>query len=120
MAFVLPLAMMTLGTSGLTVSAAAAAERNLEECGAGRLCVWERPDFQGERHTYELSDVGIESCVRLPLTAGGESLVQRTGRPVSVYQDAHCDSAGEFTTYPTGSWVPETEFAVRAFKVWER
>lgn len=120
LALALPLVMSTLAVSGLAVPTAAAAERDLAECGTGRLCVWERPDFQGERHTYELSDVDIESCVRLPLTDGAESLAQRTGRPVSVYQDAHCDSTGEFTTYPTGSWVPETEFAVRAFKVWER
>ena len=120
MAFALPLALTTLAVSGPAGPTAVAAERDPEVCGAGRLCIWQRPDFQGAHRAYELADVDIESCVRLPLTAGAESLVQRMGRPVSVYQDAHCDSTGEFTTYPTGSWVPETEFAVRAFKVWER
>ncbi|MFD9972498.1 peptidase inhibitor family I36 protein [Streptomyces sp. NPDC059011] len=92
----------------------------LGRCAAGELCLWVRPGFAGARQVHELSDVDIESCVPLPAGADAQSLANRTGRPVTAYQSAECAETGEFDTYPGGgTWVPQTPYRVRAFKVWE-
>ncbi|MFE3437062.1 peptidase inhibitor family I36 protein [Streptomyces sindenensis] len=82
--------------------AAAAGERTravaLGSCEAGRLCLWKKPDFAGARHTFELSDTDIESCVPLPKGGDAQSLANRTGRPVTTYQSAECAETGEFET----------------------
>ncbi|MDX3337717.1 peptidase inhibitor family I36 protein [Streptomyces griseus] len=107
--------------------AAAAPERSpgssgvsLGSCEAGRLCLWKKPDFTGARHTFELSDTDIESCVPLPKGGDAQSLANRTGRPVTTYQSAECAETGEFETYPGGgTWTPRSPYQVRAFKIWE-
>ncbi|GGR88138.1 hypothetical protein GCM10010284_21550 [Streptomyces rubiginosohelvolus] len=104
--------------------AAAAPERSpgvaLGACEAGRLCLWKKPDFTGARHTFELSDTEIESCVPLPKGGDAQSLANRTGRPVTTYQSAECAETGEFETYPGGgTWAPRSPYQVRAFKIWE-
>lgn len=92
----------------------------LGDCAAGQLCLWRKGDFRGVRHTYELSGTAIESCVPVPRGAA-LSLANRTGRPVTGYQSAACEETGEFDTYPGGgSWVPQSPYQVRAFKIWER
>ncbi len=100
---------------------AAAADRapSLGECAAGQLCLWERTDFRGPRHTHELSDTDIESCVPLSSGTTAVSLANRTGRPVTTYQSAECAETGEFDTYPSGSWAPRADYQVRAVKIWE-
>ncbi|UQA95572.1 peptidase inhibitor family I36 protein [Streptomyces halobius] len=91
------------------------------DCSAGQLCLWPKADFGGRRHTYDLSGTGIESCVPLPEGVSAASLANRTGRPVTTYQSAECAETGEFDTYPGGgSWVPQSPYQVRAFKIWER
>ncbi|MFF2408168.1 peptidase inhibitor family I36 protein [Streptomyces sp. NPDC058092] len=91
-----------------------------EACGSGQLCLWEKPDFTGARQIHELSTIDIESCVPLPAGSKVQSLVNRTGRPVTTYQSAECAETGEFETYPGGgTWVPQSPYQVRAFKVWE-
>ncbi|MEU3963479.1 peptidase inhibitor family I36 protein [Streptomyces buecherae] len=92
-------------------------------CAAGQLCLWERPDFTGPRHTYELSNTDIESCVPLPAGAKAESLANRTGRPVTTYQSAECGETGEFDTYPgkgSGARLSESPYQIGAIKIWER
>ncbi|MEU9122372.1 peptidase inhibitor family I36 protein [Streptomyces sp. NPDC048506] len=90
-------------------------------CAAGQLCVWPTPDYRGRRRTYELSDIDIESCIPLPKGSSAASFANRTGRPVTTYQSAECAETGEFDTYPGGgSWVPQSPYQVRAFKVWEQ
>ncbi|WP_405391021.1 peptidase inhibitor family I36 protein [Streptomyces sp. NBC_01102] len=92
----------------------------LAPCGAGQLCLWTKPDFEGAGQTHELSGVDIESCVPLPAGGRAQSLVNRTGRPVTTYQSAECGETGEFETYPGGgTWVPRSPYTVRAFKIWE-
>ncbi|MEV0121397.1 peptidase inhibitor family I36 protein [Streptomyces sp. NPDC050703] len=99
---------------------AAAAPPALRDCGPGELCLWEKAGFEGTRKTYELSDIDIESCIVLPAGSGAEALANRTGRPVTTYQSAECGETGEFDTYPGGgTWVPDSPYRVRAFKVWE-
>ncbi|GEB50279.1 hypothetical protein SCA03_28300 [Streptomyces cacaoi] len=92
----------------------------LGDCARGELCLWEGADFHGERHTYELSNTDIESCVRLPKGATVSALANRTGRPVTLYQSAECAETAEFKTHPSGSWTPKAPYQGRAFKVWER
>lgn len=99
---------------------AQSAQPRLGECAAGELCLWERQGFRGERHTYELSDVTVESCVPLPKGASAQSFANRTGRPAAVFQSGECAETGEFHTHPSGSWTPQGEYRVRAVKIWER
>ncbi|MFG3303743.1 peptidase inhibitor family I36 protein [Streptomyces wuyuanensis] len=100
--------------------AAQAAPPRLGSCAAGELCLWAKPGFTGARQVHELSGIDIESCVPLPAGTGAQALANRTGRPVTAYQSAECAETGEFETYPGGgTWVPQTPYRVRAFKVWE-
>ncbi|WP_030688020.1 peptidase inhibitor family I36 protein [Streptomyces globisporus] len=93
----------------------------LGACGPGRLCLWPKPDFKGRPWTHELATTDIDSCVALPPGTSAQSLANRTGRPVTTYQSAECGETGEFETYPgRGTWVPQTAYEVRAFKLWER
>ncbi|MET9292588.1 peptidase inhibitor family I36 protein [Streptomyces sp. NPDC003077] len=91
------------------------------DCAAGQFCLWPESGFRGVRRTYELSGTDIESCVPLPASQGGNAFANRTGRPVTTYQSAECAETAEFDTYPGGgTWVPQSPYQVRAFKVWER
>ncbi|MFK0253295.1 peptidase inhibitor family I36 protein [Streptomyces sp. NPDC090445] len=90
-------------------------------CATGQLCLWAQPGFKGKRHTHELSTLDVNSCTALPAGTSAQSLVNRTGRPVTTYQSAECAETGEFQTYPgDGVQLPESPYLVRAFKVWER
>ncbi|MGW7520315.1 peptidase inhibitor family I36 protein [Streptomyces sp. NPDC054796] len=115
-------ALLQLAAAPAPLASAAPSKKpqpRLGECGAGELCLWEAARFEGERQTYELSDVDIESCVPLPKGTEAASFANRTGRPVTVYQSAECAETAEFSTHPSGSWTPEGAYRVRAFKVWE-
>ncbi|MBT2383644.1 peptidase inhibitor family I36 protein [Streptomyces sp. ISL-11] len=114
-------ALAALGLAALSVpTAGATGAGRLGPCGAGQLCVWPSAEFRGERQVSELAGIDIESCVTLPAGTSAASLANRTGRPVTTYQSATCAETGEFATYPSGTWVPESPYAVRAYKVWER
>ncbi|MFI6102764.1 peptidase inhibitor family I36 protein [Streptomyces sp. NPDC051310] len=98
----------------------AAGQQRLGPCDTGQLCLWPKKDFRGARQAYELAGVDVESCVALPAGTAATALANRTGRPVTTYQSAECAETGEFETYPGGgTWVPESPYRVRAFKVWE-
>ncbi|MCC9741804.1 peptidase inhibitor family I36 protein [Streptomyces sp. MNU89] len=89
-------------------------------CPSGAFCLWDRHGFGGTRTAHELSGTDIESCIPLPAGASAGSLANRTGRPVTTYQSAECGETGEFDTYPGGgTWVPDSPYRVRAFKIWE-
>ncbi|MFI6418187.1 peptidase inhibitor family I36 protein [Streptomyces sp. NPDC050842] len=118
-------AVLTALLTGLLVApapaAAAPSGTALGACGPGRLCLWPKPDFKGRVQSHELATTDIDSCVALPPGTSAQSLANRTGRPVTTYQSAECAEAGEFETYPgRGTWVPQTPYEVRAFKLWER
>jgi hypothetical protein len=107
-------------TATTTGTRAATAAPRLGACAAGELCLWEKADFKGARQAHELSGTDIESCVPLPAGTTAQALANRTGRPVTTYQSAECAETGEFETYPGGgTWVPQSPYRVRAFKVWE-
>jgi hypothetical protein len=101
-------------------TAASAAAPRLGECGPGTLCLWEKGNFKGAWHAHELAGTDIESCIALPTGSSAQALANRTGRPVTTYQSAECAETGEFETYPgSGTWVPQSPYQVRAFKIWE-
>ncbi|MGW6895362.1 peptidase inhibitor family I36 protein [Streptomyces sp. NBC_01718] len=103
-----------------TAPAARTAPVRLGACGSGQLCFWAKPDFTGARQIHELSGTDIESCVPMPPGSKAQALANRTGRPVTTYQSAECAETGEFETYPGGgTWVPQSPYQVRAFKIWE-
>ncbi|MFD3570997.1 peptidase inhibitor family I36 protein [Streptomyces sp. NPDC058671] len=108
-------------TPAATPAAAVPSGTVLGPCGPGRLCLWAKSDFRGRAQTHELATTDIDSCVALPPGTSAQSLANRTGRPVTTYQSAECAETGEFETYPgRGTWVPQTPYEVRAFKLWER
>ncbi|MFC7308572.1 peptidase inhibitor family I36 protein [Streptomyces monticola] len=114
------LVLVSAQTAG-AVQTVGASPPTLADCGPGELCLWQGPDFAGERETYELSGTAVESCVALPEGGSAQALANRTGRPVTTYQSAECEETGEFATYPgTGTWAPRSPYRVRAFKIWER
>ncbi|MGW3687623.1 peptidase inhibitor family I36 protein [Streptomyces sp. NPDC005125] len=103
-----------------TAPAVHTAPVRLGTCESGQLCFWAKPDFTGARQIHELSGTDIESCVPLPPGSKAQALANRTGRPVTTYQSAECAETGEFETYPGGgTWVPQSPYQVRAFKIWE-
>jgi peptidase inhibitor family I36 len=109
-----------LAAAVLAPHTATAAQPRLGECAAGELCLWEKGNFKGARQAHELSGTDIESCVPLPPGTTAQALANRTGRPVTTYQSAECEETGEFDTYPGGgTWVPQSPYGVRAFKIWE-
>ncbi|MFI5803227.1 peptidase inhibitor family I36 protein [Streptomyces sp. NPDC051561] len=92
----------------------------LGNCAPGELCLWQKPGFKGKRYAHELAGTDLESCIPLPPGTDAQALANRTGRPVTTYQSAECGETGEFDTYPGGgSYVPQSPYRVRAFKVWE-
>ncbi|MGW7353072.1 peptidase inhibitor family I36 protein [Streptomyces sp. NPDC054784] len=111
---------IAVATGFLTPGQAVAAGGRLGDCGAGQLCLWEKPQFKGKRLTFELADTDIESCVVLPKGFTADAYANHTGRPVTLYQSAECASTGDFHTHPDGSYTPESAYQVRAFKIWER
>ncbi|MFJ9644953.1 peptidase inhibitor family I36 protein [Streptomyces sp. NPDC004244] len=116
----LVLAALLPGASA-TAHAAGPPPKRAVPCATGQLCLWAQPDFKGKRHVHELSSLDVNSCTALPAGTSVQSLVNRTGRPVTTYQSAECAETGEFQTYPgDGVQLPESPYLVRAFKVWER
>ncbi|MEV0096931.1 peptidase inhibitor family I36 protein [Streptomyces sp. NPDC050738] len=109
-------------TTVITAAALAATFlAQLGACAPGALCLWDAPGFKGGHLTYELTETGTGSCVALPAGTTAQALANRMGRPVTTYQSAECEETGEFETYPGGgTWVPQSPYLVRAFKVWER
>lgn len=114
------LAAGVLAATALLPQTTHAAPPRLGACATGELCLWAKPDFKGGRQAHELSGIDIESCVPLPAGTDAQALANRTGRPVTTYQSGECEETGEFETYPGGgTWVPQSPYRVRAFKVWE-
>ncbi|MGC0418406.1 peptidase inhibitor family I36 protein [Embleya sp. AB8] len=104
----------------LPTSAQAIAAPRLGNCAPGELCLWKQAGFKGGKQVYDVTRINMENCTALPSGTDAQSLVNRTGRPVTVYQSDACLETAEFDTYPGDStWVPQVPYRVRAFKVWE-
>ncbi|MGW3246813.1 peptidase inhibitor family I36 protein [Streptomyces sp. NPDC001070] len=86
-------------------------------CDPGELCLWSRPGYRGARLVHELADTDVDSCVPLPAGTTAKSFVNRTRKLVTTYQSAECSTEGDFVTFPSGTWVPESRHTVRAFQI---
>ncbi|WP_007026383.1 peptidase inhibitor family I36 protein [Saccharomonospora iraqiensis] len=90
------------------------------ECRQGQFCVWSGEDYGGERISFSLRNTNPESCAALPDAAEGIAFANRIDRHVTVYQDRHCATEGDFSTYPgPGTFVPRSPYVVRAVKIWD-
>lgn len=108
---------LALVTAGAGV-ANATAERPIP-CERGEFCLWPSENYSGEIHRIALTNTNPEECVPLPDTVDARSFVNRTTRPVTVYQGRDCSTEGEFDTYPGGgTFVPTAPYVVRGVQLW--
>lgn len=112
--------LLALATVLVSTGTAQAEGRETSEprCDAGVFCAWDRTDYRGQPHRFDLRGTNMEECV--PLSSGFEahSFVNRIDRPVTVYQDVHCSTVADFSTYPGGTYVPRSPYVVRAIQIW--
>lgn len=108
-------ALLALG-GVLTGLGGAAQAQAPTRCPDEQFCAYPGDEYRGERVRIDSSP--LEQCRALPANPEVKSFVNRTGRPVTVYQDANCDTHAEFATYPEGTFVPRSAFVARAIKVW--
>lgn len=111
-ATLLALAAIVVGTGG------AQATPPENPCPTGTFCTWPEENYTGQMHELGIQATALEECV--PLQAGFEvrSFMNKTGHPVTVYQDVNCATEAEFATYPTGSQTPQATYVARAIKIW--
>ncbi|MEU6342650.1 peptidase inhibitor family I36 protein [Streptomyces sp. NPDC046977] len=111
----LPLALAASAAALVSPTAAGAAPAG--GCDPGELCLWARPDYGGPRTVHELADTDVNSCVPLPAGVTAKSFANRTRKLVTTYQSAECSTEGDFETFPSGTWVPESRHTIRAFQI---
>lgn len=103
-------------------SGAAQAEAPLppaHSCDQGMFCTWSGEHYAGDLVPFELRTTNPEECVALPAGTEGLSFANRLDRHVTIYQDEHCATVGDFSTYPGGgTFVPQAPFVVRAIQIW--
>lgn len=88
-------------------------------CERGEFCVWPRDSYHGDGTRFDLRNTNPEECVPLPAGMAARSFANRIDRHVTVYQDRHCSTEGDFTTYPgPETFVPHGPFVVRAIQIW--
>jgi len=97
--------------------AAAAPASASGDCSPGELCLWAKPGYGGSRTVHELADTDVNSCVPLPEGTTAKSFVNRTRKLVTTYQSRECATEGDFVTFPSGTWVPESRHTIRAFQI---
>lgn len=101
--------------SGVATEAVASGQR----CADGSFCAFPAAEFGGTPAALPSRSTELETCV--PFETGWEvlSFINRTGKPVTTYQDPHCSTDAEFDTHPSGSQTPRSSYVVRAVKIWE-
>ena len=98
----------------------AAAQPEPQPCERGEFCLWPGEGHQGAIQRVALENTNPGECVPLPEGFDARSFANRSTRPVTVYQDRHCATEGEFDTYPGGgTFVPEAPYVVRGVQIWE-
>lgn len=107
-----------LASSGVASAASRDDDSDERPCDPGVFCTWADTDYTGQLRQFDLRTTNMEECVTLTGDVQVRSFVNRLGRPVTVYQDTHCGTTGDFSTYPGGTYVPEAPFVVRAIQIW--
>lgn len=103
------------------VPGSARSARWYPDCERGEFCLWSGELFWGESHRVGLDTANPGECILLPEGFEARSFINRTDRPVTVYQGEHCSTEGDFATYPGGgTYVPAAPYLVRGVQVWER
>ncbi|WP_216216110.1 peptidase inhibitor family I36 protein [Amycolatopsis aidingensis] len=88
-------------------------------CEQGEFCVWPEEFYDGAPTKFDLRNTNPEECVPLPDNIVARSFVNRIDRHVTVYQDRHCSTEGDFSTYPGGgTFVPRAQYLGRAIQIW--
>ena len=108
-----------LVSSALLSGAATGAAASDQHCADGSFCAFPAAEFGGPPTALPSRSTELEKCV--PLETGWEvlSFINRTGNPVTTYQDPQCSTDAEFDTHPSGSQTPRSSYVVRAVKIWE-
>ncbi|TCP48530.1 peptidase inhibitor family I36 [Tamaricihabitans halophyticus] len=113
------LALIAAAMLGSAPAAQAENDQQQYRCDVGEFCLWESTSYSGAINRADLTNVNPEECAPLPEGFDGRSFVNRTDRLVTVYQDRHCATEGDFTTYPgEGTYVPVAPFVVRGIQFW--
>lgn len=108
----------TMATAALA-SPGVAAAREADPCERGEFCLWSEEDYSGDVHRIALANANPEECLPLPGALEARSFVNRTSRPVTVYQARDCATEGEFATYPGGgTFVPAAPYVVTGVQIW--
>lgn len=95
-------------------------ERPEFACQKGEFCTWSEEFYTGPHTRFDLRNVNPEECVPLPEGVEGHSFGNRIDRHVTVYQDRHCATEADFSTFPgPGTFVPRAPYVVRAIQIWE-
>ncbi|MCA1655707.1 MAG: peptidase inhibitor family I36 protein [Pseudonocardiaceae bacterium] len=119
--------METISTIAVLVAAtlvagatSVAAEPDPQPCERGEFCLWPEESYVGDIFRVALENANPEECVPLPEGFDARSFVNRTKRPVTVYQGRDCAAEAEFDTYPGGgTFVPAAPYLVRGVQIWD-
>ena len=89
-------------------------------CDQGEFCFWSAQRYGGTMRTVDLRTANPDECVSLPEGFTAKAFANRlSDRYVTVYQDRHCSTHGDFSTYPGGgTYVPRAPYVVRAIQIW--
>ncbi len=97
----------------------AARPRGASACETGEFCLWSEADYGGTLVRLDLRNTNPEECRPLPDGMTARSFSNLIDRHVTVYQDAHCSTEADFSTYPgPGTFVPRSPYVVRAVQIW--
>lgn len=111
------LALVTILVSTAPASSAANAGPQ-PSCDIGVFCAWQGENYAGPAQFADVRTAGLQQCAPLDHGMEARSFVNRTDRPVTVYQGTSCSTEGDFTTYPGGTFIPRAPFIVRAIQIW--
>jgi hypothetical protein len=104
----------------LFTGTAATAQPDPHPCERGEFCLWPAESYTGDVLRASLDNTNPGECVPLPDGFDARSFVNRTKRPVTVYQERTCSTEAEFDTYPGGgTFVPEAPYVVRGLQIWD-
>ncbi|MCT2587418.1 peptidase inhibitor family I36 protein [Actinophytocola gossypii] len=88
-------------------------------CERGEFCLWPAEHYEGDVYRVALENTNPGECAPLPDGFDARSFVNRSTRPVTVYQGRGCATEGEFDTYPGGgTFVPAAPYVVRGVQIW--
>jgi hypothetical protein len=116
---VILLAMSTIVANCATAEAVQAAS-DQPQCDVTHFCTWTGENYQGERYVTDLVPASNQECVPLPAGVTAVSFINRTGHPVTVFEDPACSLQGYFSTHSPDTNVMRSPHTVRALKVWVR